>query len=172
MSKLIKQKIFVPGNVPSSKNSKRIVRRKSKDPSKKGRPLLIFSTAVKKYLTFLGINFFSSSRKEIFNINSKINLFQKAFSEWVKPESFTIIGFHFVRTSHQRFDFQNIVQIILDLMTAGDYIEDDSIKYIVPVPISIEGKKYSISKTKPGVYIYELDKTLIFSLLEEDVNGI
>lgn len=74
------------------------------------------------------------------------------------------IGFHQVRNSKRLFDFSNSVELIQDLFTAHDFIEDDNVKYIFAVPMTIDGelpsaetirKKdfYSVDKDNPGVYI-------------------
>ena len=75
-----------------------------------------------------------------------------------------VIGYHQVRNSKRLFDFSNSVEIVQDLMTAHDFIEDDNVKHVFPVPMSIDGKLidqdnprafplYSVDKEKPGVYI-------------------
>jgi hypothetical protein len=75
-----------------------------------------------------------------------------------------VIGYHQVRNSKRLFDFSNSVEIIQDLMTAHDFIEDDNVKHVFPVPMSKEGllinpdnprafPLYSVDKENPGVWI-------------------
>jgi hypothetical protein len=75
-----------------------------------------------------------------------------------------IIGYHQVRNSKRLFDFSNSVELIQDLMTAHDFIEDDNVKYVFPVPMSVDGKLitesnprafplYSVDKNAPGCWI-------------------
>jgi hypothetical protein len=56
------------------------------------------------------------------------------------------------------------VELVQDLMTAHDFIEDDNVKYVFPVPMSVDGKLinesdprafplYSVNKEEPGVWI-------------------
>lgn len=141
-----KNEIFVPLNTPSSKNSK--------VATTKG---VFHSKTVMKYLSALGVQHYSVSRKEVTEYKTKPNLFRLAFKDWVKPEGQVKIGLHFVRDSRRKADFHNICQVVLDLMVAHNLIEDDSMDYILPFPMEKDGKYYSIDKDKPGVYIKILE---------------
>lgn len=136
--------IFIPGNVPSSKNSK--------IKTTKG---IFNSKTVVKYLKSLGIKSYSSSRKEVVGYTRSPNIFKQIFIEnnWVKPSAQTIVGFHFVRGTRHKIDFGNINQIILDLMTAHDFIEDDNMNWVIPFPMRINKTWVSYDKDKPGVFI-------------------
>ena len=138
--------IFVPFNTPSSKNSKIATSRG-----------VFHSKTVMKYLRELGIQHYSVSKKEVTEYKTKPNLFRLAFKDWIKPEGQVKIGFHFVRDSRRRADFTNLIQVILDLMVAHDFIEDDNMDYVLPFPMEKDGKYYSINKDKPGVYIKILE---------------
>ena len=141
--------IFIPGNVPSSKNSKIATAHG-----------VFHSKTVKKYLTKLGIQSYSVSKKTVVEYKTKPNEFDKLrikFEEEFKDSEYPwIVGIHFVRDSKRDFDFHNIVQIIADLMVAHDFIIDDNMKYFIAIPFKIDDKYYSISKTNPGVYIKNL----------------
>lgn len=63
------------------------------------------------------------------------------------------IGLHFVRKTKRRWDFHNMCQLVLDLMTTYEWIEDDNTNIIFPFPLEIEDKLCSYNKEKPGVYI-------------------
>lgn len=136
--------IFIPGNCPSSKNSK--------IATKRG---VFHSKTVTKYLRSLGIQHFSPSKKIVKEYKTRPNLFRKAFEEsnWVKPEGQVVIQFHFVRGSKHKFDFINILQLLLDLMTSHDFIEDDNMDYLIPKPFKRGGRWYSYNKENPGVFI-------------------
>lgn len=138
--------IFIPFNVPSLKNSK--------VKTSRG---IFSSKTVKKYLGKLGIQSYSTSKKEVKGYVKRDNLFEGLREEFKlmmegKKEPFDI-GFHFVRDTKRDFDFNNATQIIQDLMVAHDFIEDDCMKYFLPYPLKINGEAYSIDKTNPGVYI-------------------
>lgn len=60
---------------------------------------------------------------------------------------------HFVRGSKHQWDFNNATHVVLDLMTALDIIPDDSIEYILPVPMIIDGMYWQYNKETPGVFI-------------------
>ena len=138
--------IFIPGNVPSSKNS-RINTAKGSFASK----------TVKSYLNSLGIQSYSSSKNLVKGYVNKPNLIENLREDFLKQTSGKElpleIGFHFVRDSKRKFDFHNIVQVILDLMTAHNIIIDDNMDCVVPFALKIESKFYSVNKEKCGVWI-------------------
>lgn len=151
--------IFIPGNVPSLKNSK--------VKTSRG---IFHSKSVSKFIRNLGIQGFSSSKKWVkgYVDPNKPNFFElirKDFADMkVNKEDPIIIGYHQVRNSKRLFDFSNSVEIIQDLLTAHDMIVDDNVKYVFPVPMSIDGELidqnnprkfplYSVDKENPGVYV-------------------
>lgn len=122
--------IFIEGNVPSSKNSRVTVRATGRSfPSKN----------VQKY---------TKETKEQYTKYK--DQFLKLMEEKEAP---VMIGFHFVRDSRRRWDFHNMVQLPLDLMTKYEWIEDDCTKFIYPMPFKIEDQLESLNKDQPGVYI-------------------
>lgn len=151
--------IFIEGNVPSLKNSK----------VKTGRGIFA-SPTVTKYLRSLGIQSFNSKKKEVKgyvdrNRPNIIENFRREIEEMkIGKDNPLFIGFHHVRNSKRAFDFSNSVEIIQDLFTAHNFIEDDNIEYVFPIPMTIEGELptidnlrtsnwYSINKEYPGVWI-------------------
>jgi hypothetical protein len=151
--------IFIPGNIPSLKNSK--------VKTSRG---IFSSPTVNKFLRSIGIQKFNSRKKEVkgYVDSTRPNQFESLRAEFMKMKSNTsdpiIIGYHQVRNSKRLFDFSNSVEILQDLMTAHDFIEDDNVKHVFPVPMSIDGKLinqnnprafplYSVDKENPGVYI-------------------
>lgn len=149
--------IFIPYNTPSLKNSK--------IKTSRG---VFSSKTVKKYLNLLGIQRYSSSKKEILGFktrNNEFELLRNEFEELLKGKEFPILlGFHFVRDTKRKFDFGNATEIIFDLLTAHDIIPDDNISFIIPSVMSKNGilpskdnmrnyEWYSIDKNKPGVYL-------------------
>ena len=138
--------IFIPGNVPSSKNSRINTKHGS-----------FASKTVKTYLNSLGIQSYSSSKKLVKGYVNKPNLIENLREDFLKQTSGKQlpleIGFHFVRDSRRKFDFHNIVQVVLDLLTASDFIIDDNIDCVVPFALKIDNKFYSVDKLNPGVWI-------------------
>lgn len=136
--------LFIEGNVPSLKNSK--------IKTSKG---IFSSKTVTNYIRSFGIQSYSASRKQVKGYVNKQNEFLKIkpyFEENIK--GFPIkVGFHFVRKSKHKYDFNNANQIIADLMTAHDIIEDDDTTVFLPFPLEIDGKYDSYSKENPGVFI-------------------
>lgn len=138
--------IFIPYNVPSLKNSK--------VKTSRG---IFSSPTVTKYLRLLGIQSYSAGRKTVVGYKTRPNQFEalrgkfeEAFKGIEPPYD---IGFHFVRKDKRSCDFNNINQIVADLMTAHDFIEDDNMNYFLPYPLKINGKAFSINKDNPGVWL-------------------
>lgn len=156
MSKII----FIPGNVPSLKNSK----------VKTSRGIFA-SPTVNKFIRSLGIQTYSASKKYVKGYIDKksrpnfIEDIKKELKPIIKQKGEPIfIGFHHIRKTKRLFDFSNSVEIIQDLFTAHDIIEDDNVKYMFPIPMTIDGKLptisnlrtkewYSVDKKNPGVFI-------------------
>ena len=138
--------IFIPGNVPSSKNSRINTKHGS-----------FASKTVKAYLNSLGIQSYSSSKKIVKGYINKPNVIEglrESFLKQTEGKELPLeIGFHFVRDSKRKFDFHNIVQVILDILTASDIIIDDSMDFAIPFALKIGGGFYSVDKNNPGVYI-------------------
>jgi hypothetical protein len=138
--------IFIPFNVPSLKNSK-IKTSRGIFPSK----------TVKNYLTDLGIQRYSASRKEVVGYKTKPNKFEELreiFNKALEGKEPPVeIGFHFVRKTKHKFDFNNANQIIADLLTAHGIIEDDNMDCFIPYAFKMNDKFYTIDKENPGVYL-------------------
>ena len=151
--------IFIPGNVPSLKNSK--------VKTSRG---IFHSRGVNLFIRSLGIQSFSSSKKTVKeyvdpNKPNQIELLREEFNKMkLGKENPIFIGFHQVRSSKRLFDFSNSVELIQDLFTAHNFIEDDNVKYMFPIPMTIDGKLptksnirkyswYSVNKKNPGVWI-------------------
>lgn len=151
--------IFIPYNTPSLKNSK-----------VKTQSGIFSSPTVNKYLRKLGIQTFSSSKKTVkgYVDKERPNLIEEVrslFLEMKKGKTDPIfIGYHQVRDSKRLFDFSNSIEIVQDLFTAHDFIEDDNVKFVFPIPMGRNGELpnsenirtvewYSVCKECPGVYI-------------------
>src|SRR5690606_5895629 len=115
------------------------------------------SATVKRYLSGLGIQGYSVSKKTVKGYAKKPNLFEAlrpAFEKEIGDKPYPIrVGIHFVRGTKHKCDFHNIVQIIADLMVAHDFIEDDNMDCFIPVPLKIKGNYYSHDPEEPGVWI-------------------
>jgi len=115
--------IFIPGNVPSSKNGKQWTG---------------------KYLV-------SSKSTQAWYKNSKDSMQSNkdSFLFWLKDlEAPYHVAFKFIRKSRHPFDYVNPLQTIQDAMVKHGWIEDDNADVIVPVLLP-----YEYDKEKPGVYI-------------------
>lgn len=115
--------IFIPYNTPSSKNSKRWTGRR-----------LINSKTVERYIKNT-IKEWEENRAE----------FLEEIKGLEKPYK---IGLYFKRDSIRKFDYINIAQIVMDLMTKYNWIDDDNMTEVIPVFIG-----YEVDRKNPGVII-------------------
>tara|TARA_R110002051_G_scaffold22361_1_gene57973 strand:- start:183 stop:548 length:366 start_codon:yes stop_codon:yes gene_type:complete len=115
--------IFIPGNVPSSKNGKRWTGK-----------FLIHSKTVMNYI---------KASKEDWLEN--LPIFQNMIEEKKLPYK---IGFKFIRNSRRKFDYINPAQTTQDLMVKYGYIQDDNCDNIIP-----SFGKYKYDKENSGVEI-------------------
>lgn len=115
--------IFIKGNVPSSKNSKRWTGK-----------MLINSKTVMRYKKNTCDEWWSNCLK-----------FKEMIQDKSKPYK---IGFYFIRDSKRKFDYINAAQLPLDLMQEFDWIEDDNMENVIPVFLG-----YEVDKENPGIRI-------------------
>ena len=119
---------FIPGNVPSSKNSRRWTGK-----------FFIASKTTMKY------------RKDTDSIYKKhAASFTK---EFVKYELPVYVSFKFIRGSRHRFDHVNPLQTVQDEMVKHGWIPDDNCDIIIPV-----FEEYEYNKEGSGVLIKLDDK--------------
>lgn len=115
--------IFIPFNVPSSKNNR----------------------------VFTGSSFIENKRCQKYRKDTKKYwlekkvLFEKMKQGKSKPY---YIMFYYVRGTHHKFDYCNMLQLPQDLMTEHEWLVDDNCNEIIPIILP-----YAYSKDNPGVYI-------------------
>lgn len=122
-------KIFIPLNVPSKKNSKKIITLKN------GKRKVVSSDACKKY---------EKAAARDYRRNAVI--FRELTKDLKPPYT---IFFKLIRKTKQRFDYNNIIQAVQDLMVEHEWLEDDNADFILPIPI-----QYEVDKNNPGVFIW------------------
>ena len=125
--------IFIAGNTPSSKNSKRIITITNKKTGKKT-TRLINSEVTEKYIKISKTDWILNKRN-----------FLKMLENKEKPYK---IELYFIRDSKRKFDYINAAQIVFDLMQSYDYIDDDDSTTVIPV-----FKGFEVDKTRAGVEI-------------------
>ena len=118
-----RMRIFISGNVPSSKNSKHWTGKR-----------LINSETVMKYKKNTADEWWQEGIK-----------FREMLKSKEKPYK---IGFYFIRNSKRAFDYVNVAQLPLDLMQENEWIENDNMENIVPVFLG-----YEVDKENAGVRI-------------------
>lgn len=135
------QLLYIPGHVPSFKNSKRIIT--SKNKLGKIKRSLIASKAWSNYEKNYRI-FYKARTKGMFK-----HLF--------KGESYPLkVGFFFIRKTKQKFDFHNICAGVLDLMQHEEWIPEDDIEHIVPFPFIIDESWHFVDKKFQGLLIKKI----------------
>jgi hypothetical protein len=142
-------KIWIPGNVPSLKNSK--------VATSKG---VFMSKSCRRYLQGLGIRSYSASKKEVVGYVKRPNLFWKAVEPlalmknvWRELSVPVFVDFYFVRDSKRKFDVINAMAIICDLLVAHGIIPDDDADNLIPGVTMKDCKCYHVDKTAPGVWL-------------------
>lgn len=93
-----------------------------------------------RYLRGLNIQGYSSSKKWVkgYKDPKKPNIFA-ACIEPMRGHPFEqphVLGIMFARKTRREYDWINMAQIICDLLVAHEVFPDDSIKYLVPTPMS------------------------------------
>lgn len=129
------ERIFIPCNVISSKNSKNIFRNR-----KTGSVFISSSSQTKKYI----------SETELDWVTNR-NIFLELIADMEKPLK---IEFQFIRKDRRKFDFVNMLQLPLDCMVKYEWIPDDDSLNVVPVI----NPEVLYSKDTPGVFIKPLNK--------------
>jgi Holliday junction resolvase RusA-like endonuclease len=114
---------FIPGNVPSSKNSRVYTGR-----------FFVTSKATKTYKK-ASLADYTVFGKE----------FRKATESLPKPLT---VSFKFIRKSKHRFDYVNPLQTVQDFMVDAGWLDDDNADELLPV-----FEPYEYDKENPGVVI-------------------
>lgn len=135
--------VYIPGNVPSAKNSKQ--------KTKFG---LIGSKASLRYKHDIA-PIYNSKRKE----------FQALLLSHTAPYN---VGFHFIRTTRGRFDFNNMTQMVQDMMVDAHWLDDDNVRNMLPFPMMVNDRFVSLSKDLAGVVISVVTTPPQFNIKIED----
>ncbi len=124
--------IFIPGNVPSSKNSRRWT----------GKYFIGSKQTMRYYKETKG--YWLKYKKDFKQMLKGLD------SQNKKPYK---IAFKFVRKSRHKFDYINPAQTIQDQMVKYGWLDDDNAEEMIPVFI-----EYEYNKNKAGVYISVINK--------------
>jgi Holliday junction resolvase RusA-like endonuclease len=120
-------KFIIPGNCPSSKNSKIWTGR-----------FLVWSKTSQKY---------RKAVKSIFERDREA--FVSLFNSLEKPVK---VGFKYIRGSKHKFDYVNPLQTSLDIMVEFGWLEDDNADIILPV---FEQYEYDKLNPRTEIIIYD-----------------
>lgn len=142
-----KDYIFIPGTVYSSKNSKAIYHKKPKPGSKTkwfyyGKPVVPYitdSVPVKRY----------KNEKAAYYLEAK-SRFKQMCEGITRPIFIELI---FVMPDTRIWDFNNISQLVQDMMVANGWIPGDDVRNIFTIPPLKGTPQYYYNKESPGVFI-------------------
>ena len=136
--------IFIPGTVFSSKNSKQIFKKRAVKSYWYYRgecvvPFITDSKAVKSYKKRKALVFSNGAGK-----------FKEMVNGRTPPYFVELI---FVMPDLRVWDFNNLSQIIQDMMVKHNWIKGDDVRYLFTIPPLPPIIPYYVDKTRPGVYI-------------------
>lgn len=128
-----KNGLYIPYDVPSMKNRKQLFVRQTKEG--KNVPGSTNNQVVKDYKLVTKMYYEN---------------YRMLFLAMVGQAKFPIrVQFFFIRRSAQQFDYNNIGQMVQDLMVEYNWLPDDSAKYLIP---NFDAG-YALDKFNPGVII-------------------
>jgi len=147
--------IFIDGNVPSQKNSKQILRKRTN--------IKEYCPHCKKFLKTKTIPFIASSKltlkykevKEVEYLKSK-RLFKK-LTKGIKPPY--VIGYFIIRDSKRGFDYTNISEAPQDIFTKLGFWDDDKMVFNIPIFLG-----YHVSKPNAGLIIVILNNKVTIEI--------
>lgn len=143
---ILKRGIFIPGEVPSSKNSKEI----GFIFLKRGSTGKIFVKRGERMMP-VRLNLNSSNATKRYVKNNKIIYisYRSKFKDLIKDMDTPYrVLFKFVRGTKRKFDYINAAQIVQDLMVECEWVEDDNCTQVIPFFAA-----YEVNKQEPGVWI-------------------
>jgi len=144
-----KEGIFIPGEVYSSKNNKQIIAKWTKHSKWM---LSYFDKYTKKSILRPVQPFITDSDVVNKYKKEKISLYIQQRDNFLKLKGDKpyplFITFQFIRKNKSGWDFNNMTELVQDMMVLAKWIPDDSVKYMYPVPLP-----YLIDKKNPGIII-------------------
>lgn len=169
------QAIFIPGNTPSSKNSKEIgiINTKNsvccnallvKVENKVWKCSKCNNVAQRKTISSLRSSdlVITYKKEKEYLLNTYRGLWTNMIKDKLPPYN---IGFYFIRESRNSWDYNNVSQIICDLIQdyrdkkkgihIKKWIADDSMLYLKPFPLG-----FHYNKANPGAIITIMDDYL------------
>lgn len=149
------QAIFIPGEVPTSKNRKRIAYKITNNPQtrwryivhtemKRVQPFIIDSEFAQAYRKAVGVFY----RKEAFRFRNMVTSLPRPIH----------VEFCFVRRTNGIWDFNNLTEVVQDLMVEHGWIDEDNTRVLLPHPPVPPRPPFIVSKDTPGVFIRVLQQ--------------
>jgi len=140
--------IFLSGNVPSLKNSKRIHFKNVQQHLKGKVKITMNGSPAVPFIT-------SSALVEKYKEDNKrqYDSYRQKFIELTKslPKPY-LVEFVFIRTSNRSFDFNNANHLITDMMAKHGWVDDDDMVNVIPIP-RMKPPFYFVNKANAGVWL-------------------
>ena len=141
---------YIPGEVPTSKNFQRIAFKPDKTNKSSWKyyqhgnwiyviPFIVASNFAEKYKKFVGPYY----QKYAFAFRNAA--IKKGFPVYVE--------FTFIRKTNQIWDFNNMTQVVQDMMKEYGWIDEDNTRFLIPTVPERPKPPYYIDKENPGVII-------------------
>lgn len=144
--------IFIPGEVPSAKNFKTIAFKATGDRKAKWRHLNARSGRWDYGVPFIMDSDFAKSYRKVITVFYQKNAFR--FKQLIRDQEFPLhIEFLFVRRTKGRWDFNNLTEIVQDMMVECGWLEDDNVKFILPHPPRSPKEGFIVNSRIQGVFI-------------------
>lgn len=135
--------VFIPGEVPSKKNSKRII------PNKRTGKFLVIGSKVSLDYRANAVIFYRSYKQRWMGVVGD------------RGGLPMYVGLYFIRGTRRLFDYNNISQSVMDMMVEAQWIGDDNCNVVVPVFLG-----YEVDPREPGVYITLMGEDYAKSMVE------
>ena len=125
-----KKVLFIPGEVPSEKNSKRAF--------------------VDEATGKIRVQSSKFTNRYVRNKRNYGSAYRRQWHEMTKGKEYPLtVEFYFIRETEGDFDYNNLSQVLTDLMKKWGWIPDDSMRYVIPN----FSRQYAVNPFNPGVEI-------------------
>lgn len=140
--------IFIPGRVYSSKNHERILIKKVVQSKWK----CLINSKWEYVVPYVAKNENAKNYQ-----TKKLPYYLSKKPEWIKMKGnkdFPLyVEFLFAMPNKNSWDWNNLTQLVQDVMKKAGWVPDDDVNYILPCVPQMPKLAYFIDKRNPGIYI-------------------
>lgn len=139
------------GEVTSSKNSKRIIKPKGRTES-----IIISSKATLAYKAKHSFQYKNEEARLAFRAHTEGKL--------------SYVGFYFIRETHRTYDYNNMTQLICDMLVEYDWLDDDNRSMLVPVILGEYVLEKPYKKLTSGTFT--TNSGVILTILKDEYQSV